>query len=86
MGNIKNCPFCGGKVEFMSMLTGMKMFYCKNYQNCGAVVSFDNPACNLGGDKPKIRAWNRRAKDKPEPDYNRTKEINDELRKLGGWE
>lgn len=60
MPGIKNCPFCGGKVELMSLMTSMKMFYCTDYKNCGAVVSFDNPSCNYGGDRKKIEAWNRR--------------------------
>jgi len=62
MTELKPCPFCGGKVEYMTIFSGMKMFYCKNYNTCGAVVSFDNPACNMGGDKEKTDAWNRRAK------------------------
>lgn len=60
--NIKKCPFCGSAVTFMTIITGMKMFYCKNYRECGAVVSFDNPRCNLS-DRAKIEAWNRRVTD-----------------------
>lgn len=59
--NIKRCPFCGSEVSFMNLMTPMKMFYCTNYKECGAVVSFNNVACDLGGDAPKIKAWNRRA-------------------------
>lgn len=57
---IKACPFCGGRVSFMHLAFHMKMFYCLNYEKCGAVVSFDNPAANRS-DRWKIRAWNRRA-------------------------
>lgn len=61
--NLKRCPFCGSEVVLMNLFSSMKMFYCKNYQNCGAVVSFDNKECNTErGDTAKIRAWNRRAK------------------------
>lgn len=63
MDELKPCPFCGGRVELMNLMTPIKMFYCLNYQDCGAVVSFDNPKCNIGDrdDQRKIRAWNRRA-------------------------
>ena len=59
---IKACPFCGSKVDFMTLMTGLKMFYCKNYRDCGAVVSFDNPAANHF-DKAKVKCWNRRTGD-----------------------
>ena len=59
---IKRCPFCGNKVQYMTLFTGIKMFYCMNTISCGAVVSFDNPACNNPyNDKARIDAWNRRA-------------------------
>lgn len=62
MNDLKPCPFCGGKVTLMTLMTGINMFYCKNYKYCGAVVSFDNPVCNREkGDSGKIKAWNRRA-------------------------
>lgn len=57
---LKPCPFCGAKVSYMNIVTPIKMFYCTNYKECGAVVSFDNAACNTPADAPKIRAWNRR--------------------------
>lgn len=60
MDSIKSCPFCGSKVDFMTLMTGLKMFYCKNYKDCGAIVSFDNPAANHF-DKAKIECWNRRS-------------------------
>jgi hypothetical protein len=61
---LKPCPFCGGKVELMSLMTPIEMFYCLNYKECGAVVSFNNEICNReAGNKHKIRAWNRREKD-----------------------
>ena len=56
---LKKCPFCGSEVIFMNLVTPLKMFYCKNYHGCGAVVSFDTPLCNKF-DKAKIDAWNRR--------------------------
>lgn len=60
---LKRCPFCGSKVNLMNLMTPVPMFYCKNYEKCGAVVSFDNPKCNLSSsDEPKIEAWNRRVK------------------------
>ena len=62
MADLKACPFCGHKFEYMTLVTGMKMFYCMNTQKCGAVVSFDNPACNMANnDNARIKAWNRRA-------------------------
>lgn len=61
MMELKPCPFCGGRVTLMNLVTPIKMFYCTNYKDCGAVVSFDNDVCNLeAGDRHKIRAWNRR--------------------------
>lgn len=65
MEKLKACPFCGGKVELMNLTLPIKMFYCLNYKECGAVVSFDNDTCNReAGDEYKIRAWNRRANGK----------------------
>lgn len=62
MAEIKNCPFCGEKVELMNLFTPIRMFYCTNYRECGAVVSFDNHLCNReAGDRHKIKCWNRRA-------------------------
>ena len=61
---LKPCPFCGAEVTYMTILTGIKMFYCKNHSGCGAIVSFDNPACNdPRADWARTGAWNRRAKD-----------------------
>lgn len=61
MENIKPCPFCGSEVELMNLITPVKMFYCKNFDKCGAVVSFNNPICDReAGDRHKIKAWNRR--------------------------
>ena len=61
---LKPCPFCGSEVTYMTMLTGIKMFYCRNLRGCGAIVSFDNPACNdPRADWARIGAWNRRAND-----------------------
>lgn len=62
MAELKHCPFCGSKVDFMTIMTGLKMFYCKNYRECGAIVSFDNPAAN-SFDQAKIDCWNRRVAD-----------------------
>ena len=62
MSDLKPCPFCGSEVTFMNLMTPLKMFYCKNYRDCGAIVSFDNDAANRF-DGAKIKAWNRRAKD-----------------------
>ncbi len=36
MAEIKNCPFCGSKVELMNLATPIRMFYCTNYRECGA--------------------------------------------------
>ena len=56
---LKSCPFCGSPVVYMTLFTGMKMFYCKNRRECGAVVSFDNHACNNPhNDSARIAAWN----------------------------
>ncbi len=63
MTELKHCPFCGGRVELMNLITPISMFYCLNYAECGAVVSFNNPVCDREtGDKNKIKAWNRRVK------------------------
>lgn len=63
MADLKRCPFCGSEVVLMNLFSSMKMFYCKNHRDCGAVVSFDNKECNTErGDAAKIRAWNRRVK------------------------
>lgn len=62
MADLKRCPFCGSEVVLMNLLGPIKMFYCKNYRDCGAVVSFDNKERNTErGDAAKIAAWNRRA-------------------------
>lgn len=61
MDGLKPCPFCGGRVELMNLVTPIKMFYCLNYDECGAVVSFNNPRCDRErGNLEKVRAWNRR--------------------------
>lgn len=61
---LKPCPFCGSEVTYMTMLTGIKMFYCKNHSGCGAIVSFDNPVCNdPRADWARTGAWNRRVND-----------------------
>ena len=60
---LKPCPFCGGPVEYMALATGIKMFYCRNFDGCGAVVSFDCPACNPGSkirDAANAYHWNER--------------------------
>lgn len=63
MTELKSCPFCGGRVELMNLITPISMFYCLNYTECGAVVSFNNPACDREkGDDAKVKAWNRRTK------------------------
>lgn len=59
---IKTCPFCGSEVTLMHLITPIDMFYCKNYKECGAVVSFNNDLCDReAGNRHKIRCWNRRA-------------------------
>ena len=64
---IKPCPFCGGEVELMHMVTPIDMFYCKNYKSCGAVVSFNNPQCDREkGNIHKIIHWNKRVRDTDE--------------------
>lgn len=61
MPDIKKCPFCGSKVELIHLMTPIDMFYCLNYRECGAVVSFNNHLCDHeSGNKHKIRCWNRR--------------------------
>ena len=62
MEELRVCPFCESPVNFMTIMTGLKMFYCKNYKDCGAIVSFDNPVAN-NSDKAKIECWNRRTND-----------------------
>ena len=58
---IKTCPFCGSRVKYTTLVTGMKMFFCNNYKECGAVVSFNTPECNVTQkDFEGIKAWNRR--------------------------
>ena len=51
----KPCPFCGSGVVCIRLVSGAKVFYCKNSKDCGAVVSFENQACS--------NPWNRRAGD-----------------------
>lgn len=59
---IKPCPFCGSEVYLTNLLTPMKMFYCRNREGCGAIVSFWTDACNWEkGTENKLKAWNRRA-------------------------
>lgn len=59
---IKACPFCGSEVALMRLFTPNDMFYCNNYKECGAVVSFNNDLCDReAGNRHKIRCWNRRA-------------------------
>lgn len=58
---VKSCPFCGSRVDYMNLFTPIPMFYCSDHQGCGAVISFDNPRCNKGGDRERIEAFNRRA-------------------------
>lgn len=60
---VKQCPFCGSRVDYMNLFTSVAMFYCSNHQGCGAVISFDNPVCNHGDDRAKINAFNRRVPD-----------------------
>lgn len=47
MTNIKNCPFCGGKI-YIKGLMGLLFFKCKK---CGATTSFDNDECNANPTK-----------------------------------
>ena len=59
---LKPCPFCGGKLISYSrgnVNAPFLFFKCGNL-DCGAVVSFDNDACNLLPEKA-ITHWNRRA-------------------------
>ena len=58
----KPCPFCGAKVSKIKGFQGLMFFKCQNRGKCGAVVSFDNAACNLGDANPELY-WNRRAGD-----------------------
>ena len=54
MSKLKPCPFCGGRVEEMTGITGLTMIVCSR---CKATVSF-------GGKERKDQAtsaWNRRA-------------------------
>lgn len=63
---LKACPFCGSVVDYMPLFSGVKMFYCRNHEGCGAVVSFDCSACNPGSrirDAANAYHWNER---KPE--------------------
>lgn len=58
---VRDCPFCGAKVNVSHGALHIAPFYffkCKN-KNCGAVVSFDNLAANIDP-KKAMENWNRR--------------------------
>ena len=65
MSELKPCPFCKGRIRLTHgdvVKSKLPIFKCKL---CGAVISFDNPICNIGAmhddDSPSILAYNTRA-------------------------
>lgn len=57
----KPCPFCGSRADEIESVTGVPMIACSNYAGCGAIVSFNNPACDERGVSP-VEYFNRREK------------------------
>ena len=62
---LKECPYCGGKVQIAKMLgSGITAFYCEPMDGgCGAYTSFITAEAEIKA----IKAWNRRPKTKNEP-------------------
>ena len=60
--NLKPYPFCGSKlVNHTRGIIGALIVFMKcGNPECGAVVSFDNDACNFFPEKA-LTMWNRRA-------------------------
>lgn len=58
----KPCPFCGAPAHEIETAVGIPMIACSNYKGCGALVSFNNPACDEHGVSP-VEFFNRRADD-----------------------
>ncbi len=56
----KPCPFCGSPAYEIESVTGIPMISCSNYNGCGAIVSFNNRACDELGISP-VKYFNRRA-------------------------
>ncbi len=56
---LKPCPFCGYKLVGYLLNSPICAFKCDN-PYCGAIVYFDNSACNLFPEKA-VTHWNRRA-------------------------
>ena len=56
MKNLKECPFCGGKVNSYIGLLGIRLYKC---EGCGATVSFNNVECNSSPERTD-EYWNRR--------------------------
>lgn len=61
MENLKRCPFCGCVVKKFKGYGGLTFYKCPSFR-CGAVVSFNNDACNLNFANPDD-FWNRRYTD-----------------------
>ena len=55
---LKNCPFCGGKVKKHMGFSGIKIVEC---QKCGACVSFKDVTGKSMQVADTDGAWNRRA-------------------------
>ena len=57
---LKRCPFCGSTVmKSENIMGGLVMYQCRNWKECGATVSFDNPIANHN-QRTTDRFWNRR--------------------------
>lgn len=54
------CPFCGARADEIESISGLPMVVCRNYKGCGAIVSFNNDACDKRGVSP-VEYFNRRA-------------------------
>lgn len=61
---LRECPFCGSKVEVTRGIVNVPFlfFKCTN-SDCGAVISFDNASANLKPISAKDN-WNMRTENK----------------------
>ena len=59
MDELKNCPFCGGKVRKRRSFGGIILFECLDKKECGAIFSFDSDICNDNPEKAD-ESWNNR--------------------------
>lgn len=56
---VQRCPFCGSQVRVKIGLNRLHFFYCKNEEECGAIVSFQGGPNRREAEDPEDN-WNRR--------------------------